>query len=108
MNPTEKQKEKTEHTENMNISDEQKEHIELVVTNMKNINMHEYNRYNSIRKKEGVNKAYYYLMGNLEGKVDGFSHTKQQRVTHFSVIQKFPSRMDCPGSSMEYIKSTSQ
>ena len=81
----------------MNISDEQKEHLKLVVENMKNINMDEYNRYNEILNTQGFDKAYKYVFANSEGKVDGFTHSKQQSVSHFSVMQKFPSRISCPG-----------
>ena len=81
----------------MNISEQQKQHLKLVVEAMKTVNLDEYERYHSIIKNKGFEEACKYVYGSEGGKIGGFSHNKNNNISYFAVNQTYPSRIECPG-----------
>lgn len=81
----------------MNVSDQQKQHLKMVVEAMKSVNLDEYERYHTILKRYGFDEACKYVYGSVEGKIGGFSNNKNNNISYFAVNQTYPSRIECPG-----------
>ena len=83
----------------MEYSDTEKQFIFDIAENVRNMDIDEYNRFDKIRQEDGIDRACDYVAKGISGKVNGFSHNKNNTYVYFAKVQTFPSRMHCHGST---------